>query len=178
MKINKKYLWLSLVFLTAFIFTIGYATMGMAESGSQKVGFVDMGKIMKESKAAKSALASLQKEIEAKRAIIKEKNDKIAGMDKEVKSLKQDSSAWKEKRDKLAKEVEDFNKTRVDYDGQLMKKNNELTQKIITEVQQVIKKVAASEKLTIILDKRSALLADDSLDITDKVIKMYDAQKK
>jgi outer membrane protein len=178
-KTNKKYLWLSLVFVTAFIFSIGFSTIGMAESGlPQKIGFVDMTKIMRESKAAKNAQSTLEKEIESKRAIIKEKNDKIANMDKDLKNAKQDSPASKEKREKITKEINDFNKLRVEYDGQLQKKNNELTQKIVTDVQQVIKKIADSEKYTIILDKRSSLLADESIDLTDKVIKMYDAQKK
>jgi len=66
----------------------------------------------------------------------------------------------------------------VEYDGQLQKKNVDLMQKIFTDVQQVIKKVAADEKYTIVLDKRAALLVDDSIDLTDKVMKMYDAQKK
>lgn len=178
MKTNKMYLWLSLVFVTAFIFSIGFTTIGMAESGTPKIGFVDMGRIMKESKAAKNAQSIFQKEIESKGAIIKEKNDKIASMDKDLKSAKQDSPAWKEKREKITKEINDFNKLRGEYDGQLQNKNNELTQKIITDVQQIIKKVAGSEKYTIVLEKRSALLADESADLTDKVIKMYDAQKK
>ena len=178
MKTNKKYLWLSLVFVTAFIFSIGFTTMGMAESGSPvKIGFVDMTRIMKESKAAKNAQAALQKEVDSKRAIIKENTDKIANMDKDLKNAKQDSPAWKEKREKLAKEINEFNRLKGEYDGQLQKKNNELTQKILTNVNQIVKKIASSEKYTIILDKRIALLAEDGLDLTDKVIKMYDAQK-
>ena len=174
MKKNKKYLWLSLVFVTACIFSIGFTTIGMAESGSPiKIGFVDMNRVMTESKAAKNAQSIFKKEIESKGAIIKEKNDKIVNMDKELKKAKQDSPAWKEKRDKLTKEIDDFNKLR----SELQKKNNELTQKILTDVQQIIKKIASSEKYTIILDKRTALLAEDGLDLTDKVIKIYDAQK-
>ena len=98
-------------------------------------------------------------------------------MDKELKKAKQDSPAWKEKRDKITKEINDFNRLRVEYDGQLRKKNDELTQKILADVQQIIKKIASSEKYTIILDKKTALLAEDGLDLTDKVIKIYDAQK-
>lgn len=178
MKIKNKCLGLSLLFVVAFIFSIGFTTMGMAESGlSVKIGFVDMNRIMQESKAAKNAQSIFQKEIESKGAVIKEKNDKIANMDKELKKAKQDSPAWKEKRDKITKEINDFNRLRVEYDGQLRKKNDELTQKILADVQQIIKKIASSEKYTIILDKKTALLAEDGLDLTDKVIKIYDAQK-
>lgn len=179
MKERNRFLKLSLVIVIALIVGLWLANIGMAQSGSPvKIGFVDMTKIMKDSKAAQSSLSVLQKEIESKRVIMKEKNDKLANMDKELKNLKQDSAAWKDKRDKLTKEANDFNRLRGEYDGQLQKKNIELTQKIFTDVQQIIKKIAASEKYTIILDKRTSLLADDSTDLTDKVIKMYDAQKK
>lgn len=178
MKDKKQYLVLSLVFVAAFIFSIGFTNISMAESGLPKIGFVDMNRIMRESKAAKNAQSILQKEIESNGAIIKERNDKIANMDKDLKNAKQDSPAWKEKREKLAKEINEFNRLRGEYDGQLQKKNNELMGKILTDVQQIIKKIADSEKYTIILDKRTSLFSEDGLDLTDKVIKMYDAKKK
>lgn len=179
MKAKKRFLRLSLAIAAAFVLSIGLAAVGMAESGAPaKIGFVDMTKILKNSKAAKSAQASLQKEIDSKKAVMKEKSDKLAAMDKELRNLKQDSQAWKDKRDKLTKDADEFNRLRVEYDGQLQKKNVDLMQKIFTDVQQVIKKVAADEKYTIVLDKRAALLVDDSIDLTDKVMKMYDAQKK
>ena len=179
MKTNKKYLWLSLVFVTAFIFSIGFATIGMAESGLPlKIGFVDINKIMKESKVARSSLSVLQKEIESKNAIIKEKTDKIVSMDKDLKNAKQDSPAWKEKSEKLTKEINEVNRLRGEYQGQLQKKNAELMQKIYTDIQQIIKKISGSEKYAIVLEKRTALFNEDGLDLTDKVIKIYDAQKK
>ncbi len=178
MKVKSKLLKVSGVFFVSLIFLIGVASIGLAQSGTPKIGFVDVTKIMRDSKAAKSSLAVLQKEIESKRATMKGKSEKLANMDKELKTLKQDSAAWKDKRDKLTKEANDFNRLRGEFDEQLQKKNVELTQKIFADVQQIIKKIAASEKYTIILEKRTALLADESTDLTDKVIKMYDAQKK
>lgn len=179
MKEKKRFLRLSLAIVVVFAVSIGLAAVGMAENGAPaKIGFVDMTKIMKDSKAAKSAQAALQKEIDSKKAVMKEKNDKLAGMDKELRNLKQDSPAWKDKRDKLTKEADAFNRLRMEYDGQLQKKNAELMQKMFADVQQIIKKVAAGEKYTIVLDTRAALLVDDSADLTDKVMKMYDAQKK
>lgn len=179
MKKSNGFLKLSLVIMITLAISLWFTNIGMAQSASPvKIGFVDMSKIMRESKAAKSSLSVLQKDIEAKQATIKAKSEKLAAMDKELKNLKQDSAAWKDKRDKLTKEANEFNRLRGEYDEQLRKKNMELTQKIFTEVQQVIKKISASEKFTIILDKGTMLLADDSTDLTDKVMKMYDGQKK
>jgi len=60
----------------------------------------------------------------------------------------------------------------------LKKKDAELTQKILADIQQILQKFAASEKYSILLEKRAALVTDEGLDVTDKIIKIYDAQKK
>jgi outer membrane protein len=169
----------SLMLMVALFFIMGFSTMVAAETGSPlKIGFVDVNKIMKESKAAKNAQATLQKDIDSKRAIIKEKNDKLATMDKDLKSAKQDSPAWKEKRGKIEQEIKEFNRIRQEYDEQLKKKNIELTRKIIADIQQIAKKIANAEKYSIILDKKDALIVENGLDLTDKIMKTYDSQQK
>lgn len=179
MREKNKYLKWSLMVIVACMFSLGTITTGMAQSSAPlKIGFVNMNKIMSESKAAQNAQAVIKKDIESKTAAMKEKENKLAAMEKELKALKQDSPAWKEKRDKLIKEANEVNRLRGEYANQIQKKNAELTQKILTDIQPIIKKVASSEKCTMVLDRRIGLMIDDDLDLTDKVIKAYDAQKK
>jgi outer membrane protein len=179
MKEQNKFSRLSLMFIITLTACLGLMSMGLAETGSPlKIGFVDINKIMKDSKAARSAQVVLQKEIEAKRVIIKDKNDKLFNLDKELKSTKQDSKAWKEKRDKLEQDVKEFNRIKQESDEQIRKKDLEFTQKIIDDVYQIMKKLAKDEKYSIILDKKSAVMIEDGLDLTDKVMKIYDSQKK
>ncbi len=179
MKKLNQFSKISLIFITTLIACIGFTAIGVAETGSSlKIGFVDINKIMKESKAAKNAQAILQKEIDSKKTIIKERNDKIANMDKDLKSAKQDSPIWKEKREKIAQEVKEFNRIRQEYDEQLKKKNIELTRKIIDDIQQIVRKLSKAEKYSIILDKKAAVVMEEGFDLTDKVMKIYDSQKK
>jgi outer membrane protein len=179
MKELNKFSRLSLIFIVALIVSMGFATIGLAESISPlKIGFVDINKIMKESKAARNAQATLQKDIDSKKAIIKEKSDKLVNMDKDLKSAKQDSPAWKEKREKIEQAVKEFNRVKQEFDEQIKKKDIELTRKIIADIQQIVKKVAKAEKYTIILDKKAALMIEDGFDLTDKVMKTYDSQQK
>jgi outer membrane protein len=178
MKGKNRWFGLSLALVFVLLVSMSIVNVVMAESTSLKIGFVDMNKILIESKAAKNARAILQKDIDSKKAIIKEKSDKLANMDKDLKNTEQDSSAWKEKREKLAQEINEFNRLKGEADGQLKKKDTELTEKIITDIQKILKNIAKSEKYAIILDKKAALIAEDGLDLTDKVIKLYDSQKK
>jgi outer membrane protein len=179
MKRQNKFLKSLLIFVVALITSMGITTIGLAENVSPlKIGFVDINKIMKESKAAKSAQAILQKDIDSKKATIKEKSDKLAKMDKDLKNAKQDSPAWKAKREKIDQEIKEFNRTRQEFDEQIRKKDDELTRKIIAEIQQILNKIAKSEKYSIILDKKAALVTEDGLDITAQVMQTYDSQNK
>lgn len=170
------------VFLPAMIlaafFSMGIPSKGIAAEGNLKIGFVDMFKIMRDSKAAKDARAIYQKDLESKKAILKEKSDKVAALEKDLKNTKPDSPTLKDKREKLAQEVKEFKRLESDINEQLRKKDVELTQKILVDVQNILKQIAKNENYSIIFERKAALIALESLDITDKVIKLYDAQKK
>lgn len=178
MKAKNKYLELSLVLVVAFIVSIGFASIGMAESVSPvKIGFVDTNKIMRDSKAAKKAREIFQKDLDAKKGIIKAKSDKVVNLDKELKNIKKDSPGWKEKNEKFVKEVNELRSLENNLNEELKKKDFELTKKIYEDVEKIMKKIAGSEKYSIIFDRKAALLIEDGSDLTDKVIKIYDAQK-
>ncbi len=177
---NKKdtCLWLSVIFVLVLIVSISFANIACAENAPLKIGIVDINKIMKDSKAGKNARAAYQKDFESKKALVKEKSDKLAAMDKDLKNTKQDSPAWKEKREKLAQAVKELRQLQMDVSEQLKNKDIELTRKIIADLQQILNKLVKSESYSLIIDKKSVLADKDGLDITDKVMKMYDAQSK
>jgi outer membrane protein len=177
-KVKNKCLRLSLVFVVAFIVSIGFATIGMAESVSPvKIGFVDTNKIMRDSKAAKKAREIFQKDLEAKKGIIKAKSDKVVNLDKDLKNVKKDSPGWKEKNEKFVKEVNELRNLERSLNEELRKKDLELTQKIYADVEKILKKIVTSEKYSIIFERKTILLVEDGFDLTDRVIKIYDAQK-
>jgi outer membrane protein len=179
MKKGNRWFRLSLVLVVALFFNIGIANLAMAEKESPlKIGIVDISKIMKDSKAAKNARVIFNKDLDAKKAALKEKNDKVAALDKELKKLDQKSSAWKDKRDKLAQEFKEMKNMEKETSVELNKKDIELTKKIIADVQQILNKLVKSENYSLILDKKAVLAGQEGFDVTDKVIKIYDAQKK
>jgi outer membrane protein len=99
-------------------------------------------------------------------------------LDKELKGLDQKSSAWNEKRDKLAKEFKELKTMENEMNNELQKKDVDLTKKIFTDVQQILNKLVKSENYSLILDKKAVLAGKDGFEITDKVIKIYDSQSK
>jgi outer membrane protein len=176
MKEKNKWLVVSLVFVFALMF--GLSVVSFAADPPLKIGIVDLNKIMKTSKAAKNAQAVFKKDMDAKKATLKTKSDKVAALDKELKGLDQKSNAWKEKRDKLAKEFKELRTMEKQMNQELQKKDIELTKKIFADVQQILNKLIKSENYSLILDRKAVLAGKDGLDITDKVIKAYDSQTK
>jgi len=78
----------------------------------------------------------------------------------------------------MAQELKELKRLESDSNEQLKKKDAELTQKILVDIQQILKQFSKSENYSMIFEKKTALVVGESFDVTDKIIKLYDAQKK
>jgi Skp family chaperone for outer membrane proteins len=67
-----------------------------------------------------------------------------------------------------------------DNQKEIQQKTMEMNQVIVVGLQKVIDKIGTDEGYTLILEKNEniVLFATKAIDITDRVIKAYDAQKK
>ena len=65
----------------------------------------------------------------------------------------------------------------ADMAEDLKKKDVELTQKILADIRKIVQSFSKSEKYTLILEKGAVVAADEAIDITDHIIKLFDARK-
>ncbi|MEW6666383.1 MAG: OmpH family outer membrane protein [Thermodesulfobacteriota bacterium] len=144
-----------------------------------KIGMIDTQKIMRESKAAKKAREILMKELEGKRAKYKAEEDEARRLEEEIKreGASMSPAARQEKAEKLEKELKELGRLKSDIEEELRKKDAELTRKLLQEIYQIVKELTKKEKYSVILEKRYVVTADEAIDITDKVIRLYDAVK-
>lgn len=161
-------------------FFVSTAIAAREREPSLKIGVIDIQKIMKTSKTAKMAQAAFNREVKAR-------NDKYSNREKEVRAmeeeLKKGDTQWSaeekaEKSEKLARAVKELKRMGSDMEEELRQKHSELNRKIMEDIRGVVHTVFQKEKYTLILERNSTIIADDSIDITDKVIRIYDAQKK
>jgi outer membrane protein len=151
----------------------------VANAAPLKIGIIDIQKIMRESKEAKKALAVFRIDLEEKRAILVTKEKEIRSMEQELKAdTKMSPEVRREKGEKLARDVKELKRLGSDLEEELKKKDVELTQKLMGEIRQLVTNLFKKESYTIILEKSSVVMSDESIDITDRIIKLYDAQKK
>jgi outer membrane protein len=140
-----------------------------------KLGVFDIQKIVRESKSAKSAMAILMKDVEAKRAMILEKQNELRNLEADLK--KASSADRKAKQEKLAEAAKEYKRLVADLDEEHKKKTAELNQMIIKEIREVVTNVSTREAYTLVMEKGTVYYSNDEFDITDKIIKEYDQRK-
>ncbi len=165
---------LCLLVTTCFLF----ATSALA--ADLKVGYVDLQRALNQSKAGSSA----KQQISGK---VKEYENTIEAQQKELKKLKEelekqamllsdDARAAKER--DYQKKLKDFQRFTKDIQEELQQKDADFTRQILESLFEVLKDLGKKEGFTLILEKSesSVLYADDSIDLTEKLIKAFDAK--
>ena len=170
----KKLLVTGLLFMVA-----GFMYVGPLCAADLKIGVIDTQKIMRESNAAKNARAVFLKDVEAKRSVFNAKQKEIQDLQEELKNKGKDmaASVKKEKTEKLSHEIKELDRLKSDMEEELKKKDTELTQKLLKEILDIVIEYRKKEKYTIIHEKQTLVSYDEAIDITDKIIKLYDVVK-
>jgi len=149
-----------------------------AETRTLRIGIVDIQRILRESRAAKEARALFLKDLEARRRLYRAEEEKVRLMSREIKEQTPRLSP-EEKKDKLEqmeKEIKELRRLKMDLEEELKKRNAELTQKLLKEIKKVVEAFTLKEGYTLILEKRRVVAADQAIDITDQIIRLYDAR--
>src|SRR5204862_7016175 len=122
---------------------------------------VEFDKMQNSLKGEKDRLDRMKDDLEKKSVVLKES---------ERKNLADDFEA---KRRDLRRKLEDS-------DAELRKKDQELTGDILKQLAEVIQEIGQRENYTVILENSSSsvLYGAKSIDMTDEVIRTFDAKKK
>lgn len=172
-------------FVFCFILSLGIlitsATFAANEKESSlKIGVFDLQKIMKTSKAVKNAQAAYAKEVQLRRSKISANENEVRLLEEELQKndaqLSDDDR--REKSEKLAKAAKELKRLRSDIDEELKQKNSEFNKKIMEDIWDIVYGIFHKERYSLILERSTIVIADDSIDITDKIIRIYDARKK
>lgn len=143
-----------------------------------KIAVFDLQKIMGESKTVNSYRQKLEKEVEAKRKTLLEKQETVKQIEERLKKDGQGitPSERKELEEKRANEIKELRRMKEDIDSEIQKMDKELTQRVLKDIDDKVKEIAKKENYTIIFEKNAGGIAHfgESVDITEKVIKAYD----
>jgi outer membrane protein len=145
-----------------------------------KIASVDIQKAVNECNAGKEAKKTIQKEMEKLQRQFQDKQKELQTMketlDKQSPMLTQEARTNKEK--EFQTKVRDYQRWLEDNQKDIQQKGAEMERNILMGLQKVIQKLGADEGYTLIFEGNSLPYVSKALDITDRVIKAYDVQKK
>ena len=149
-----------------------------AQAAPVRIGVIDTPKIIKDSKAAKDARAVFQKEQVKRQAAYAAREKEVVKLQEELRNLDANAPAElrKTKTNTFNIEAKELKRFKDDLEEELRRKEIELTAKVIQDLNRILAEFRKKEKLTVIIYKSSAAAYDEALDITDRIIKIYDSQ--
>lgn len=155
---------------------------GAVGSAELKVASVDIQRAVNECNAGKEAKKEITKEVEKFQRLIAEKQKELQTMketlEKQGPMLNAEARTTKEK--EFQSKGRDFQRWGEDYQNELNQKRVEKERAISMSLQKVIQKLGADEGYTLIFEKNEAIVlyTSKTIDITDRIIKLFDTQKK
>jgi outer membrane protein len=147
-----------------------------------KIGWVDMQRAVNECDAGKEAKKALAKEAEKDQRLIAERQNELKEMkeslEKQVLLLTPEARTTKER--ELQTKLRDFQRWGEDVQNELNQKRIEMERNISSGLVKVVQEIGTKEGYTVILQRNEniVLFSSGSVDLTDRVIKAYDMEKK
>ena len=167
--------------LVLAVLMVGCFAAGTANAADTKIGYIDMQRAINTSEPGKEAKEQLS-------ARLKKYQDEINLRQEELKRLKEElekqgmllsetSRASKEKDYQL--KLKEFQRFTKDAQEELQGKDEEFTRKILEGMEKIIQEYARKNGYTFVFVKNESILfADEKADLTDEVLKIFNASRK
>jgi len=146
-----------------------------------KLGYIDMQRALNGSEAGKEAkeqlatrLKKYQDEINVKQEDLKRLKDEV---EKQGTFLNDATRASKEK--DYQQRLKEFQRFTKDAQDELQGKDEEFTRKILEGMEKVVQEYGRKNGFTFIFVKNESMLfVDDKVDLTEEVLKLFNANRK
>jgi outer membrane protein len=145
-----------------------------------KIGFIDIQRAISESQPGKRAKEKFQAQVKkAEAGLLKEKQELErlkSDLDKKGPLLKEDERRNLE--GDLQRRYVNYQRSMTDQQQELRQKEGEMTGDILKELEKIVNEVGKAEKFTLILERSQILYSDQGIDITNKVIEVFNSRTK
>lgn len=172
---RKKTLWVAIVAVTG-------GALAPSLYADAKFAFVDLQRALTETEDGRRAKAELKALFDERQADLdqraKEFKAKLEELDKQKEVLTAD--AYQAKNAELQKALIELQNTYARYQRELASKELDLTKQIFEKMEKILRRIGLADGYEMIFDKTEGGLvwAPDHLDLTDRLIQMYNAESK
>ena len=142
--------------------------------------FVDFKHILNESDAGKKAQAFLKKKLNDGVKKIQKKEKNIQEEEKKIIQQKKVISPeeYKKKVKSLREKVESLQKERSSLLSSVSKERSKARNELLKNLNPIIQDYMKEKNIRMVLDKKSILLSDENLDITQDIVKVLNSKLK
>ena len=145
-----------------------------------KIGFIDIQRAISDSNAGKRAKERFQAQVKkAEAELLKEKTELErlkADLDKKGPLMKEEERRNLE--GDLQRRYVNYQRTMTDQQQELRQKEGALTGDILKELEKIVNEIGKTDKFTLILERNQILYSDQGIDVTNKVIELYNSRNK
>ncbi len=149
-------------------------------SQTNKIGVIDLQMVIANSKAGKAAKSAFETEFKQKQQIIESKNSQLEALKNDFiqNGPVMNETTRKQKAEQIDRLDKDLQRSRADFRDELQRRDYELLEKILKDLDGILQSIGTSDGYTIIIEKTEGgvIFSIPSIDITQKVIQAYDAK--
>jgi outer membrane protein len=140
-----------------------------------KVAVVDTQRAVMETEDGLRMQATLKKVFDSRQRELDKKQEELQKERDDIEKQRDvlSKTALAKRVDKWQREMVNLQTVFVEYNKELQKKQSELTQPIFQKAMGIIRRMATQEGYDVVVDKQAVPYVRSDLDLTDKVIQLY-----
>lgn len=154
-------------------------TAGAAYAQELRIGYVDVNKVLNDSKAGKRVKGDFEKTVKQRQETLAREQQQLKSLEEAYekdKLLLSDTQKQAKQKDFEGK-LKVFQQSAATAQRELGQKKNEIEQKLLADIQVVVRDIAKEDKVGLVFEKsQRPIYPADAVDLTDKVLKRFDAK--
>jgi outer membrane protein len=142
-----------------------------------KLAYVDIQRALNECNAGKRAKVQMRSKADEVTGRLKRQQAEVQSLQDELqkKGALMRTDQRQSLQDRYATKLRDFQQNYKNVQDELRQKDNEMTAMIVRDLATVVRNISEKDGYTMVLEKGGILWGAPSIDITDEVIRTYDA---
>ena len=154
---------------------LGVTFVSAPAAAQMKVAIVDTQRAVMETEDGLRMQATLKKVFDSRQRELDKKQEELQKEREDIEKQRDvlSKTALAKRVDKWQREMVNLQTVFVEYNKELQKKQSELTQPIFQKAMSIIRRLATQDGYDVIVDKQAVPYARSDLDVTDKVIQLY-----
>lgn len=151
-----------------------------ARAADVKIGFINIQQAVSGTKEFKNALQKFKSDFDEEKKRIALKEKRVQNLLEEInkQSFVLDPNLKKKKEERFIQEKKDLERYVQDRNDEFARKEQEITNRILKKMMDVIQKLGKQKNLTMILEQKTVFYSDASADLTQLATETYNRVHK